>query len=240
MTQNKKALMVVHQPRSSTGDVGLKLIERGYDLDVRRPVMGEKLPKTMSDHDLAVIYGGPPSANDNLDYIKLLLSFDTSYIRACFYYCMADELFGSELGLAFVIVGVLLFVVEVFQPGFLIAVPATVFIALGVLLSFNIVDGLLLLPIGLAVGLGSLYGTMMLYQSLAPPDTPSEMSIEGKIGEKGIVTKEVVANDRSGKIKIGMEEVRATSDQNISVGTKVKVTDAEGITVTVMPLQGEE
>ena len=70
---------------------------------------------------------------------------------------MADELFGSELGLAFVIVGVLLFVVEVFQPGFLIAVPATVFIALGVLLSFNIVDGLLLLPIGLAVGLGSLY-----------------------------------------------------------------------------------
>ena len=153
---------------------------------------------------------------------------------------MADELFGSELGLAFVIVGVLLFVVEVFQPGFLIAVPATVFIALGVLLSFNIVDGLLLLPIGLAVGLGSLYGTMMLYQSLAPPDTPSEMSIEGKIGEKGIVTKEVVANDRSGKIKIGMEEVRATSDQNIPVGTRVEVTDGEGITVTVMPLQGVE
>ena len=51
---------------------------------------------------------------------------------------MADELFGSELGLAFVIVGVLLFVVEVFQPGFLIAVPATVFIALGILLSFNV------------------------------------------------------------------------------------------------------
>ena len=24
----------------------------------------------MSDHDVAVIYGGPPSANDNLDYIE--------------------------------------------------------------------------------------------------------------------------------------------------------------------------
>ena len=81
---------------------------------------------------------------------------------------------------------------------------------------------------------------MMLYQSLAPPDTPSEMSIEGKIGEKGVVTKEVIANDRSGKVKISMEEIRATSDQDIPVGTKVKVTDAEGITVTVMPLQGEE
>ena len=153
---------------------------------------------------------------------------------------MAEELFGSELGLAFVIVGVLLFVVEVFQPGFLIAVPATVFIALGILLSFNVVDGLLLLPIGLAVGLGSLYGTMMLYQSLAPPDTPSEMSIERKVGEKGIVTKEVIANDRIGKVKISMEEFRATSDQNIPVGTKVEVTEAEGITVTVIPLQGEE
>ena len=153
---------------------------------------------------------------------------------------MADELFGSELGLAFVIVGVLLFVVEVFQPGFLIAVPATVFIALGILLSFNVVDGLLLLPIGLAVGLGSLYGTMMLYQSLAPPDTPSEMSIGRKVGEKGIVTKEVIANDRIGKVKISMEEFRATSDQNIPVGTKVEVTEAEGITVTVIPLEGEE
>ena len=153
---------------------------------------------------------------------------------------MADELFGSELGLAFVIVGVLLFVVEVFQPGFLIAGPATVFIALGILLSFNVVDGLLLLPIGLAVGLGSLYGTMMLYQSLAPPDTPSEMSIERKVGKSGIVSKDVVANEIFGKAKIGREEFRATSDQNIPVGTKVEVTDAEGITVTVIPLEGEE
>ena len=91
---------------------------------------------------------------------------------------MADDILeGTEAGLAFVIVGVLLFVIEVFQPGFLIAVPGTVFIVLGILLSFGVVDGMLLLPIGLAVGLGSLYGTMRLYQSLAPPDTPSEMSI---------------------------------------------------------------
>ena len=66
------------------------------------------------------------------------------------------------------------------------------------------------------------------------------MSIEGKIGEKGVVSKEVVANERSGKVKIGMEEMRDKSEQNISVGTKVKVVDAEGITVTVMPLEGEE
>ena len=51
----KKALMIVHQRRSSTGDVGMKLRERGYELDVKRPVIGEKLPQSMSDHDVAVI-----------------------------------------------------------------------------------------------------------------------------------------------------------------------------------------
>ena len=149
---------------------------------------------------------------------------------------MADELLGSsEIGLAFIIVGVLLFIVEVFQPGFLIAVPGTVFIVLGVLMSFNLDLGLWILPIGLAVGLGSLYGTMMLYQSLAPPDTPSEMSIENSIGKSGIVTRDVVANEMFGKAKVGREEFRATAEIDIAKGTKVKVTNAEGITLTVIP-----
>ena len=149
---------------------------------------------------------------------------------------MADELLGSsEIGLAFIIVGILLFIIEVFQPGFLIAVPGTVFIVLGVLMSFNLDLGLWILPIGLVVGLGSLFGTMRLYQSLAPPDTPSEMSIENVIGKSGVVSKDVEANTMMGKAKIGREEFRATSDTNIPKGTKVKVTNAEGITVTVIP-----
>ena len=151
---------------------------------------------------------------------------------------MADELFGSsELALAFIIIGVLLFVVEVFQPGFLIAVPGTVFIVLGILMSFDDALGLssgTLLVIGLVV-LGSLYGTMTMYQSLAPPDTPSEMSIESMIGKSGIVTRDVTANEMSGKAKIGREEFRATSESDIPKDTKVKVTHAEGITLTVVP-----
>ena len=149
---------------------------------------------------------------------------------------MADELLGSsEIGLAFIIVGILLFIIEVFQPGFLIAVPGTVFIVLGVLMSFNLDLGLWILPIGLVVGLGSLFGTMRLYQSLAPPDTPSEMSIENVIGKSGVVSKDVEANTMMGKAKIGREEFRATSDSDIPKGTKVKVINAEGITVTVIP-----
>ena len=152
---------------------------------------------------------------------------------------MADELFrSSEMALAFIIIGILLFIIEVFQPGFLIAVPGTVFIVLGILMSFDDVFGLSpfsLLIIGLVVGLGSLYGTMRMYQSLAPPDTPSEMSIETTVGKSGVVTKDVVANEMFGKAKIGREEFRATADADIASGTKVKVTHAEGITVTVVP-----
>ena len=152
---------------------------------------------------------------------------------------MADETFvSSEIALAFIIIGILLFVVEVFQPGFLVAVPGTVFIVLGILMSFDDALGLspfMLLVIGLIVGGGSLYGTMTMYQSLAPPDTPSEMSIESMIGKSAIVTKDVVANEISGKAKVGREEFRATADHAIPEGTKVKVTHAEGITLTVVP-----
>ena len=52
---SKKALIIVHQRRSSTGDVGIKLKQRGYKLDVRRPSLGERLPDNMREHDLAVI-----------------------------------------------------------------------------------------------------------------------------------------------------------------------------------------
>ena len=152
---------------------------------------------------------------------------------------MADETFvSSEIALAFIIIGILLFVVEVFQPGFLVAVPGTVFIVLGILMSFDDALGLspfMLLIIGLIVGGGSLYGTMTMYQSLAPPDTPSEMSIESMIGKSAVITRDVVANEISGKAKVGREEFRATADTAIPEGTKVKVTHAEGITLTVVP-----
>jgi len=152
---------------------------------------------------------------------------------------MADETFvSSEIALAFIIIGILLFVVEVFQPGFLVAVPGTVMIVLGILMSFDDALGLspfMLLVIGLVIGGGSLWGTMTMYQSLAPPDTPSEMSIESMIGKSAVVTKDVVANEISGKAKVGREEFRATADTAIPEGTKVKVTHAEGITLTVVP-----
>ena len=152
---------------------------------------------------------------------------------------MAEELLGTEIGLAFIIIGILLFLVEATMPGFLVAVPGTVLIALGILMSFDIVSGIWLLPIGLVVGLGSLYGTVKFYQTFATPDTPSEMSIESYVGKIGKVTKAVSPDTASGKVRVDREEMRAITcdscNSDIAVGTSVEVVSAEGITLTVKP-----
>ena len=152
---------------------------------------------------------------------------------------MAEELLGTEIGLAFIIIGILLFLVEATMPGFLVAVPGTVLIALGILMSFDIVSGIWLLPVGLVVGLGSLYGTVKFYQTFAPPDTPSEMSIRSYVGKTGKVTKAVSPDTASGKVRVDREEMRAITcdscNSDIAVGTIVEVVSAEGITLTVKP-----
>tara|TARA_B100000989_G_scaffold157833_1_gene117869 strand:+ start:204 stop:890 length:687 start_codon:yes stop_codon:yes gene_type:complete len=99
--QEKTALIVVHQKRSSTGDVGLKLRNRGYKLDIRRPVLGEKLPDTMHKHDIAVIYGGPPSANDDTDYIKYEINWISNVLKddkPFLGICLGAQMLAKNLG----------------------------------------------------------------------------------------------------------------------------------------------
>ena len=147
---------------------------------------------------------------------------------------MADELLGDEIGLVFIIIGIVLFAVEALMPGFMIAVPGSVLITLGILMSFEIVTGIWLLPVGLVVGLGSLYGTIKFYQTFALPDTPSEMSIKSFIGMTGVVTK-AITPDSIGKVRVDREEMRAISESDLSVGISVEVVSAEGITLAVKP-----
>ncbi len=63
-------LIVLHQEHSSPGRIGLRLVERGFRLDVRRPCLGEPLPATLAEHAGAIIFGGPQSANDAHDYVR--------------------------------------------------------------------------------------------------------------------------------------------------------------------------
>jgi len=68
--EKRPVLIVLHQERSSAGRVGQLLAEKGYRLDIRRPVLGDKLPSTLVEHAGAVVFGGPMSANDTEDFVK--------------------------------------------------------------------------------------------------------------------------------------------------------------------------
>jgi GMP synthase (glutamine-hydrolysing) len=65
-----KILLVLHQPHSESGRVGGMLTQLGYELDVRRPCSGDPLPDTLAEHAGAIVFGGPMSANDELEFIR--------------------------------------------------------------------------------------------------------------------------------------------------------------------------
>jgi GMP synthase (glutamine-hydrolysing) len=65
-----KVLIVLHQERSSPGRVGQMLHDHGFDLDIRRPPLGEELPETLDEHAGVVIFGGPMSANDTDEFVR--------------------------------------------------------------------------------------------------------------------------------------------------------------------------
>jgi len=65
-----RILVVLHQELSSPGRVGHLLLESGFDLDVRRPPLGDELPETLDGHAGAVMFGGPMSANDGDEFVR--------------------------------------------------------------------------------------------------------------------------------------------------------------------------
>lgn len=67
---SRRILIVLHQEQSTPGRIGRLLRERGYALDMRRPRFGDPLPATLRDHDGAIVFGGPMSANDPDDYVR--------------------------------------------------------------------------------------------------------------------------------------------------------------------------
>ncbi|MEM9733852.1 MAG: glutamine amidotransferase [Pseudomonadota bacterium] len=68
--QKPAILIILHQETSTPGRVGQRLVQRGFDLDIRRPPLGDQLPETLDEHAGAVMFGGPMSANDPEEFVK--------------------------------------------------------------------------------------------------------------------------------------------------------------------------
>lgn len=101
----EKILVVVHQETSDPGLVGQVLRQMGYELDIRCPALGAKLPETMDHHAGTVIFGGPMSANDDdtmpfirteLDWIAIALNSGKPYLGIC----LGAQLLARVLGAA--------------------------------------------------------------------------------------------------------------------------------------------
>ena len=100
-----RILIVLHSERSTPGRVGIMLQEKGYALDIRRPCLGETLPRTMEDHVGAAIFGGPMSANDadafireETDWIAVPLKENKPFLGVCLGAQMLTNHLGGKVG----------------------------------------------------------------------------------------------------------------------------------------------
>ncbi len=99
----KTALVIVQRRSSHPGRVGDRLRRIGFDLDVRCPNRGDRLPPALDGFDAVVIFGGPMSANDDdtisgvraqLDFLPRALETDTPVLGIC----MGAQLLARALG----------------------------------------------------------------------------------------------------------------------------------------------
>ena len=94
-------VIVLHQEHSNPGHIGQWFRRNGYPLDIRRPRFGDPLPTTLAGHCGAVIFGGPMSANDADDFIKI----ETDWIgvalaerKPFFGVCLGAQMMARLLG----------------------------------------------------------------------------------------------------------------------------------------------
>ena len=87
---DRPVLVVLHQETSTPGRVGQLLEKHGIGVDIRRPVLGERLPETLAAHRGAIVFGGPPSANDaephlrgEIDWMSVPLGENRPFLGIC-------------------------------------------------------------------------------------------------------------------------------------------------------------
>ena len=100
-----RILTVLHQEHSSAGRVGQLLEASGFDLDIRRPPLGDELPDTLESHAGAVVFGGPMSANDadefvrrETDWLAVPLREDKPFLGICLGAQMLVNHLGGKVG----------------------------------------------------------------------------------------------------------------------------------------------
>ncbi|MDD3976637.1 NfeD family protein [Methanomicrobium antiquum] len=141
------------------------------------------------------------------------------------------------LGWILIVIGVILLLLEAFNPGFFLAVPGTTLIIIGAvsLLFPEIFSSSWIILIGILTALSAAGITVWIYSKIASGNTrPFTSSRDSLIGKKGIVVIKAEPDNISGKVRIDNVDWSAkTTGGFIDAGKKVKVTDSEGVHVIV-------
>ncbi|HTT16149.1 MAG TPA: NfeD family protein [Thermoplasmata archaeon] len=143
------------------------------------------------------------------------------------------------VGVLIILIGGGFFTIEIFHPGALLLIPATIMIVGGFL--YLLIPDVLLRsiwgPIAILVAaLIATVVTILYYRWLAGVHKPLSTTSGGLVGEEGIIVADVVPNTLRGKVRIRSEIWSAKADAPIRSGTAVRVIAGEGVSVTVEPL----
>ena len=147
-----------------------------------------------------------------------------------------------SVGILIILIGGAFFTIEIFHPGALLLIPATIMIVGGFL--YLLIPSVLLRsiwgPIAILVAaLIATIVTMLYYRWLAGVHPPLSTTSGGLVGEEAVVIADVVPNTLRGKVRVRSEVWSARADAPIASGTRVKIVGGEGVSVTVAPLDAE-
>lgn len=143
----------------------------------------------------------------------------------------------SIIGWTIIAIGLILLLIEAYNPGFFLAVPGTTLIILGIiaLLFPGIFQSSMIIIIGIIIVIVSSAISIWIYSHLTPEGVvPITISKDSLTGKTGIVRETVIPDSISGKVEIDNVEWSAKSRENIiEKGKKVRVLSSEGVHVIV-------
>ena len=143
------------------------------------------------------------------------------------------------LGIGMIVVGIVLFAIELIHPGALLLIPGSILLVAGLLYVF-FPQVLLGGPIGpiliILAAVGTAIAEIPLYRYFAPVHRPMTTTSSGLTGEVGVVIVPTIPDTLKGKVRVKSEIWSAQSDQPIPAGTHVRVVSGEGVAIRVVPI----
>jgi membrane-bound ClpP family serine protease len=146
---------------------------------------------------------------------------------------------ATYIGLALILIGAVLLIMEFVHPGAFVVIPGTIILFAGILFvlfgNFNFLFSLggPFIIVAIIIFAGVL--AILFYTRLAPTHPPVASTFDTLTNFTGVVVTAVEPGTMKGKVRVRGEVWSARSEVAIPVGTNVRITGGEGVTIRVEP-----